>query len=296
MAKRRGAPKPVIDFGAAAAELDDDPLNFVHGAASEAGLLNVEPNAILSRTQSDLFSASIRHALAIAESVWVTERILTPVLLDSKRRLVDGKHRVLATRLLRETPEHRPALLRELKDDGLKHVDAEAEQRALALEHRPALLVPVLRLDFDSSVQGSSARIAEIVSNAIHDRRSREFRKVLQVVQADDRFSMARGRPKKGTLSGRQFLARIFGVDVRTISEWTAQERGETYRKPASPERAAHRAVQLAQKSNDPAAALGELLLKAADSLSALQDPRVDAKLLAQCLQMLRPLTTNGDH
>lgn len=289
----RRAPRPVIDIGEAAAGNDADAIDFVHGARGESDLLQVEPTAILDRAQADLFSASIRHALTIAESLWVTERILTPVLIDSKRRLVDGKHRVIAVRLLREPKSGRAALLESFKADGIKHIDATALERAQALEHHPGLKVPVLRLDFDSSEHSNAARIAEIVSNAIHDRRSREFRKVLAVVQADDRFSMTPGRPRAGTVSGRKFLARVFGVDSRTISEWTAQEQGRTYRKPPSPARAARRAVQIAVRSEQPAEALIALMQSAGAELQSLGV--VDEAALTACLELLGRLV-NADH
>lgn len=289
----RRAPRPVIDLQDALSTSDADAVDFVHGAHSESSLLYVEPDAVLERAQTDLFSANIRHALTIAESLWVTDQILTPVLIDKKRRLVDGKHRVIAVRLLREPKGCRAELLDRFKADGVKNIDAAAINRAKLLEHRADLKVPVLRLDFDSNKRGNAARIAEIVSNAIHDRRSREFRKVLAVVQADERFSMKPGRPASGTVSGRKFLARVFGVDARTISEWTAQEQGRTYRKPPSPAQAARRAVQLAARAEQPAQALLALMQTAGAELQGLG--AVDEANLATCLELLSRLA-NADH
>jgi hypothetical protein len=226
----------------------------------------VEPEAILARPQPDLFTVGGAHVLKIAQSLPITDGLIHPVYVDTTGRLVDGAHRLRAVQLIRTAKTDRPALLDAWREVGITGINDALIKHSIALKHLPELLLPARYADFDAADDPSRARLAEVTANALHDRRARQFRRALDLVQNDESFWMGRGRPKKGTQSGRLFLATAFGVDESTIREWIAEFKGTTRRRRASTT-AIDRLIKSAAQKKDAQTKLAELAHKTASAL-----------------------------
>lgn len=219
-----------LDFGKTEAETPADATDFVRSAAVSAGgdeFRYVDPSEIHARAQEDLFSLDARHVVAIAETFRVTEGLIKPIYLDRTGKLVDGLHRMTAVRLVRTSPHTRATLFQELMARGARHVDEDLHERAKKLPHLPELMAIVRYGDFDAASERGQARTIEILANAVHKPRRSEFKRIVDKVRGDESFWMGRGRPKRGTRSGKQFLAQTFGVDERTVHNWLVELDGK---------------------------------------------------------------------
>lgn len=274
MAKRRPKfkiatplPSPETPTGPAS---EADAARFVRDAPTSGRLelRYVEPEAILARPNPDLFSVGAPHVLKIAQSLPITDGLINAVYVDTTGHLVDGGHRIRAVQLIRTAPADRPPLLARWSEKGITGITEALIKRAVELPHLPDLLLPTRYGDFDAADDPTRARLAEVAANALHDRRARQFRRALELVQNDDAFWMGRGRPKKGTQSGRLFLATAFGVDESTVREWIAEVNGTTRRR-RTKTTAIERVIASAQKKRDSTRHLAGLSRQTAEALGA---------------------------
>lgn len=216
-------------------------------AASGWDLLS--PEAILERPAGDLRPVMAEHVLAMAETICAVG-LLHPVVVDRERRLLAGRHRVEAFRLLALDDESQ-RIACALAHAGLEPAAAQggpqrakdlvARTRALEVEgfrrHHPEAKVPVrIRSDLDATSMPDAARQAEVAENDVRRDFTRPeilaFTRQLRAAGYDD----TPGRPKAGTKALVPALVGIVGKSRRTIMRILAEERaaGTT---PKAPER-----------------------------------------------------------
>lgn len=199
------------------------------------------PADILARPAGDLRPAVAEHVVAMAETICAIG-LLHPVVVDRERRLLAGRHRVEAFRVLGLPPAHRRAAVLHLagldpalSDDELPARGGELLARLDALDLdrfrrlHPDGRVPVrIRSDLDAGQQPDAARQAEIAENDVRRDFTRpEILALTQQLRAagyDDRP----GRPKAGTKALVPTLVGIVGKSRRTIMRVLAEARSES--------------------------------------------------------------------
>ncbi|MDA3960443.1 MAG: hypothetical protein PF961_06610 [Planctomycetota bacterium] len=219
---------------------------MIGSANASSGWDMMAPADILARPAGDLRPPVAEHVVTMAETI-AAIGLLHPVVVDCQRRLLAGRHRVEAFRLLAITsPDERRSLV--LEQAGLDPAatslsprisDLVERSNALDLEafraHHPDALVPVrIRTDLDAEADPAAAQKAEIAENDVRRDFTRPeilaYTDLLRAAGYDD----TPGRPKAGTKALIPALVGIVGKSRRTILRVLAEQRAETP-KPADP-------------------------------------------------------------
>lgn len=207
-------------------------------ADASAGWDQIPPDAILARPAGDLRPPIPEHVISMAETI-AAIGLLHPVVVDAERRLLAGRHRVEAFRLLAITdadarvralcslaghpdvdPDRVGAGLRDVCD-RCRSLDIDGFAR-----FHPDGAVPVrIRADLDAERDPDAAHKAEIAENDVR----RDFTRA-QILTYTEHLRAAGyhdtpGRPKAGDKALIPTLVGIVGKSRRTILRILAEER-----------------------------------------------------------------------
>ena len=178
--------------------------------------------AILPRP-ADSRPARAEHVLALAESV-AAVGLLQPVAVDKARRLIAGKHRLEACRLLLTPPAGRQEFLRCIEGginggvfiEYMGRLDALPAPGDLAEPLRAGKVPARVLLDLDAEADPDAALAAEAAENT-----ARKSYTPAEVAALAERlraagYREATGRPRKGQKALRPALELVLGVSLNT--------------------------------------------------------------------------------
>lgn len=217
-------------------------------ADAASGWALLDPDAIPGRPAGDLRPPVPEHVVTMAETI-ATVGLLHPVVLDAHKRLLAGRHRIEAFRLLRiPDPEQRVAALADLAgvSGALPPRLQPLAERVRALDlaafarHHPQGTIPArIRSDLDAERDPESARKAEVAENDIRRDFTRDeilaYAAQLRAAGFDDQP----GRPRKGTRALVPALVGIVGKSRRTVLRILAEQCETGSGEDAGPTRAA---------------------------------------------------------
>lgn len=201
------------------------------GASKDPSIKEIALDRIMPRPHKDIRPLKVPHVIELAETIAATG-LLQSIVLDSKNRLLAGRHRYAACQLLAglnaidgstkdKEANSTAKLIIEIFEGA--QVSPQYQERILKLDsaafenHHPGTRIPCRIVDIDAEVDQKAAFDIEVVENE----KRRDFSKE-EIVKLVDRlksigYAELSGRPTKGQRPLMPALALIMGKSLRHV-------------------------------------------------------------------------------